>query len=98
MTVAECRAAKVCRSEGVMSIVEAQHVKMGRLSLPGGSCILVSLPRKTVEGFLFKPEQPMSIAGDVYPASGGDDVATLTVRGRRVGWGLCGDFYVFVPD
>lgn len=97
MTLQECSLASVCRIEGVLSVREIDHVHMGRLELPGGECVNVSLPPRDVRRIQREGPRHAIVEGRVNPSPGDDpNLMTLVIEGRRVGWHQCGDFYIFV--
>lgn len=96
MTLAQCSEARTCRIEGVLRLLEVDHVMMGRLELPEGGCVNVSLPPREVSRIRAEGAQHYVAEGRVFPAPSDPNIVNLEIEGRRVGWHQCGDFYVFV--
>lgn len=99
MSYKTCAAAKVCTVRGVASAKSAEHAWMARLELPDGQCISVSLPDTELNRLRQDGPKEMSITGRVYgDPSASTEIAFMKVEGRKIGLGLCGDFFVFVRD
>ena len=72
------------------------HGYIGVLRLDDGSCINVSLPENDSNRLLGQSPQRASLAGRVLPFPYGKDALTFEVNGRRVGYGKCAPYYLFV--
>lgn len=72
---------------------------MGELRLSDGRCISVSLPASKLESLRQSGPEEMTVSGRVYGDPSADrEVTSMEIAGREIGLGLCGDFFVFVPD
>jgi len=88
---------EVCRLAGVVNIEEVNHAFMGRLMLKSGECVHLSLSDKLVSDLRKSDQTYLSVYGDRLPKPiGMDDIDFLEVNGRRVGWDICSDYYLFV--
>jgi len=96
MSYGECEQAKYCRAEGVLSVREVDHVKMGRLDLTDGKCLNVSLAKGEIRRLQRNGPQQRIIEGRVFPGSRDVNLTSLIVNGREIGVSQCGNFYVFV--
>jgi hypothetical protein len=73
------------------------HAYIGELRLADGTCINVSLPERESAKLLGKPPVHRKIAGLVFPFPFSDETMLgWKVNGRKVGFGTCGKYYVFV--
>ena len=97
MSYETCATARNCTIRGRMSAQAAGQALMGRLDLPDGRCVSVSLPGDFLARLEASGPVEVTVRGRVYdmPAP---DVVSMTVEGRTVGLGLCGDFFLFVYD
>jgi hypothetical protein len=95
MTYDECAASRLCVVEGILSIREMAHVKMGHLLLPNGQCVAVSLPKSEADRLQRVGPKHSVVSGIVYPIIPDEDVVFVEMKGRRIGWGVCGPFYIF---
>lgn len=77
-----------------------EHAPTVELKLDSDRCVNVSLPRERLELLRRTGPTEMTVRGNVYreplPADGED--IFLQVNGRTIGYGLCGDFFVYVRD
>ena len=96
MTVEECRAAETCRISGLLTMSSDGHGFIAELEVAGDKCVNVSLPVRASKAMLGKPPKQMSVQGAVVGFPAAEDLAHFTVDGRRIGFGRCGDFFVFV--
>ena len=72
---------------------------MARVELPDGRCVAVSLPEEQLADLRRSGRRQMTVSGLVYgDPSASSEIASLTVEGRRIGLGLCGNFFVYVRD
>lgn len=72
---------------------------MGRLDLPDGRCISLSLPESEIASLRQNGPRLMAVSGRVYGDPSTDqEIGWLEIEGRRVGLGLCGKFFVFIRD
>jgi hypothetical protein len=95
-TAAACRDAFICQVTGSLEMSSDGHGYIGVLKLDDGSCINVSLPEKVSQRLRGRAPERMTLTGRVLPFPQGENILTLKVNGRRVGYGRCGAFYVFV--
>lgn len=98
MNYQSCAASRICTLSGTMTAEPAAHAVMGRLQLPEGRCVSVSLPREQIVELRRAGPKLMTVTGRVYGEPPEDQDAILEIQGRRIGLGLCDDFFVFVPD
>jgi hypothetical protein len=97
MSYEECAASRHCTVSGTVSAQPAEHAWMGRLELPEGRCVSLSLPESEIAALQRDGPRIMTVSGRVYGDPSTDqEVAWLEIEGRRVGLGLCGNFFVFV--
>lgn len=96
MSRQECSASTYCVAEGSLTIERVDHVKMGKLSLPDGSCINLSLSKAAIKRAERSPGQLQKIEGDVRHGDFDEDMTSLRVNGRLIGLSQCQGFYVFV--
>jgi hypothetical protein len=96
MTRDQCVNASACSIEGVLTMSSDGHAFIGVLTLDDKSCINVSLPEKRSEYLLGKSGKLTVISGLVVSFPHADDAMEFAINGRRVGYGLCGDKFVFV--
>ena len=98
MTYELCATSQRCVVSGLVTATPAEHAWMGRLVLPDGRCVAISLPETDIASLRQQGPQLMTVSGRVYgDPSAETEVAYLEIEGRRVGLGLCGNFFVFVP-
>jgi hypothetical protein len=99
MNYETCATSRTCVVRGVAAARLAEHASTAQFNLPDGRCINVSLPRERLELLRRNGPIEMTVTGEVYrdPSVAGED-AVLQINGRTIGFGLCGDFFVFVPD
>lgn len=75
-----------------------EHAPTVQLDLRNGRCVNVSLPRERWEELRRSGPREMTVVGNVYrePRGVGGEESVLEINGRAIGYGLCGDFFVFV--
>lgn len=99
MTYEDCASSRRCTVHGTVTARSAEHAWMGRLELPDGRCISVSLPVRDLNSLRQGGPREMTVSGHVYgDPSAGREVTSMEIEGRKIGLGLCGNFFVFVPD
>lgn len=98
MTPSDCRKARHCTITGTASIEEIRHVKMLKLVVSDGSCIHVSINNEKISKYEKEPGKQVTVTGEVFPVPPTDDesLAFIKVNNRRIGWGSCSDFYIFI--
>jgi hypothetical protein len=79
-----------------MSITNDGHAYIGKLVLSDGKCVDVSLPQSRVRKLLDQPPHKQTVNGRVFPYVHSGDFDEIRVNGRLIGYGSCGDFYVYV--
>jgi hypothetical protein len=95
-SAADCNEAHACEVRGLLTMSSDGHGFIGIVRLDDGSCINVSIPDSRSRSLLGKPAQAVDLVGTVMPFPYGADILYFTVNGRKVGFGLCTDYYVFV--
>lgn len=98
MTRGQCSAAYECILSGTLSPVVEDGVDMGRMDLPDGDCVAVSLPDGAVNRLFASGPYATTVRGRRFddPAAPNNQVQ-INVNGRQVGSGLCGGgFFLFV--
>jgi len=100
MTYEGCAASKVCVVHGIATARLAEHAPTVQLDLPTGRCINVSMPRQRWEALRNRGPTAITVSGTVYrePSADNGGETVLEINGRRIGYGLCGRFFVFVRD
>ena len=99
MTYEDCAISHECTVHGTVTARAAEHAWMGQLILPDGRCISVSLPENDLAALRKTGPTEMTVTGRVFGDPSGDrEVTSMEIDGRKVGLGLCGDFFLFVPD
>lgn len=95
-TASECEDVSNCKVSGVLEMKSDGHGFIGYLQLSDGTCVNVSLPEGLSKSLVDKPPVMMEVQGPVLPFPNDIDVIGFEVNGRRVGFGNCGNFYIFV--
>jgi hypothetical protein len=99
MTYEECAKARRCTVHGIVTARPAEHAWMGELKLADGRCISVSLPLSKLNSLRQSGPVEMTVSGRVYGDPSADrEIASMEIAGRQIGLGLCGNFFVLVPD
>lgn len=97
MSREQCERNEVCGYTGVVTIEEINHVFMGRLMLETGECVNLSLNDRTIKKIRKEGSKVLTVYGYRLPTPVGmHDVDFIKVDGRRIGWELCSDHYIFV--
>lgn len=97
MTFDECSVAEdVCVIAGLLSMSSDGHGFIGELRFPDGRCVNVSLPISQSRKLMGQVPVAMSVRGVVLGFPFGENLSHFEVNGRRVGFGTCGNFFVFV--
>ena len=93
-----CATSRVCVIRGIATAKMGEHAPTVQLDLEDGRCINASLPQERLEDLRRSGPREMTIVGNVYrePLTEGGEEAVLQINGRTIGFGLCGDFFVFV--
>jgi hypothetical protein len=97
MSTADCKETKTCSLSGML-IVNGDKGFIGELQVEENKCVNVSLPEETSLKLIDKKPIKITLKGIVMPYPDYDDASELIVNGRKVGFGWCDDFYVFVKD
>ncbi|HWL95566.1 MAG TPA: hypothetical protein VNT79_18755 [Phycisphaerae bacterium] len=100
MTYEGCAASRVCVVHGIATVRLAEHAPTAQLSLGNGRCVNVSLAPQRLEELRRRGPTEMTVTGTVYwePSTTGGEETVLEINGRRIGYGLCGRFFVYVRD
>jgi hypothetical protein len=96
MTYEQCSAARLCTLRGHMSPVQAGQAWMGKLDLADGRCVSVSLPAQMMHELQASGGNDVTVRGRVHEIPANTQV--MTVEGRTIGLGTCGNFILFVYD
>lgn len=99
MDVDQCKASDICSVSGRFEILNDGHAYIGKLDLPGGACVNVSVPVGRYRDYLYKGPKAgneIALSGRVLPYVYHDGFTEIRVNGRGIGYGRCGDFYIFV--
>lgn len=97
MTYEDCEKAEICAITGRVSAVQGEHAWTGRLDLPDGRCINVSLPPRQLDAIRKSGPRVLTVRGAVIgDPSDHTEIAFLEIDGRRVGLGVCSRFIVVV--
>jgi len=94
--VADCEAASTCEVRGLLEMGSDGHGYIGTVRLDDGSCINVSLPTSQSRALEGRPPRRVSLIGKVVSFPHGQDVLSFQVNGRKVGYGRCGSYFIFV--
>lgn len=95
MTKAECAEARVCTLSGAFTVTSDGHTIVGVMTLADGSCVNVYVKPREMEGSVGMPSVQRTVTGRVFPDSKPDAFTEIRIKGRRVGYGQCSDFFVF---
>jgi hypothetical protein len=96
MTYERCSTADLCTLRGRLSPVQAGQAWMGRVDLPDGRCVSVSLPAQMMHELQQSGPVEATVRGRRHRIPANTQV--MTVEGRTIGLGECGDFILFVYD
>jgi hypothetical protein len=96
MTAEQCMRAEICKVHGLLEIANDGHAYIDKLRLEDGSCVDVSLPERESRRLSGKPAQMRTITGIVLPYVWENTLIEHRVNGRKIGYGLCGNRFVFV--
>ena len=96
MTYERCATARLCTLRGMMSPVQAGQSWMGKLDLPDGRCVSISLPAQMLYELQQSGPAEVTVRGRVFEKE--PNVQVMTVEGRTIGLGECGNFFLFVYD
>ena len=96
MSYETCRSARLCTVRGMLSQQVSGQAQMGQLDLPDGRCVSISLPAQMLYELQQSGPAEVTVRGRVHEVP--PDTATMTIEGRTIGVGLCGDFILFVYD
>jgi len=96
MTYERCSTADLCTLRGHLTAVQAGQAWMGKLDLPDGRCVSASLPAQMIHELQQSGGNDVTIRGRVHRIPANTQV--MTVEGRTIGLGDCGNFILFVYD
>ena len=97
-TAGDCENAKTCAASGLLEMSNDGHAYIGILHLNDGSCINVSLPNVRSEILAQQAPKAADLIGNVVFFPYAEGVLTFAVNGRKVGYGTCAPYFLFVPD
>ena len=92
-----CEHSKTCSISG-MVIIKGDRGFIGELQIENGKCVNISLPEDISRKLVDRPPEKITVTGKVMPYPPYDEVSDLKVNGRKVGFGWCNDYYIFVED
>jgi len=100
MSREQCESNSVCTLRGLASAEIGEHGQIVRLELDDGSCVNVSLPPAQWAELRRSGATEMTVSGEVFfePAPGNGEESIIEIDGRRIGFGLCGPLFIFVPE
>ena len=100
MNYDECESSEVCVVRGLATARVGEHAPIVKLDLADGRCINVSLPRQRWDELRQNGPTETTVEGRVYlePTGPNGEEEIIEINGRRIGYGLCGRFFVYVPD
>jgi hypothetical protein len=90
-----CARGRDCTASGMLTMSSDGHGFIGKLELENGTCLNVSLPVEVSRELLGQEPRQMTVVGRIYRYVHEYQTFVL-VDGRRIGEGLCGDYYLFV--
>jgi hypothetical protein len=96
MSYERCSTADLCTLRGRMTPVQMGQAWMGRVDLPDGRCISVSLPAQMLRELQQSGPVEVTVRGRRHRIPANTQV--MSVEGRTIGLGECGDFILFVYD
>jgi hypothetical protein len=97
MSFDECKQSKTCSVSGMVTITGDRGF-IGELQIEKGKCVNISLPDEISKKLIDKEPLMMTVSGVVMPYPAYEEVSEFLVNGRKIGFGFCDDFYVFVKD
>lgn len=95
-TAADCEKLQSCSVSGLLEISNDGHAYIGILRLDDGSCINVSLPEHQSKGLTTQTPQVAEVTGRVLFFPYEEGIQSFTVNGRKVGYGKCSRYFLFV--
>lgn len=92
----QCVSGEECKVSGLLTMSTDGHGYIGKLDVGGGKCLNVSIPDGDSKKLITrKAAQKATLTGRWLPYVKEFGLA-VTVNGRTIGEGLCGDHYLFV--
>ena len=88
--------ADVCTINGLLEISNDGHSYVGILHIDAGGCVNVSVPEREARRMSDKPARRVTVTGRVLPYVHENTFVEYRVNGRQIGYGLCGDHFLFV--
>jgi DNA/RNA endonuclease YhcR with UshA esterase domain len=96
MNVNECKISKICTIRGRVSVVKSDGVEMGEVKLNNGQCVTISISRNDIRYLIKHGPMETTLSGKVYREIHDPSFIILKIKGRKVGYPKCGDFYLFI--
>jgi len=99
MSFEQCEKSDICSISGAMELTNDGHAYIGKVVMSDGRCVNVSVPLEAYRDYESgreKFQNQVSLRGRVFPYAYGDGFTETLINGRKVGYGKCGNFYVFV--
>jgi hypothetical protein len=91
----ECVPGHECTVRGLFEMSTDGYAYIGKLTLPDGKCMNVSLPDDQSKRLFDKAPKPAIFRGRMMRYVKENNIVVF-VNGRSVGEGWCGDHYLFV--
>ena len=96
MSYERCSTARLCTLRGMLTPRQAGLTWMGELALPDGRCVSVSMPAQMMLELQQSGPVEVTVRGRRHEIPQGTQA--MTVEGRTIGIGSCGEFLLFVLD
>jgi hypothetical protein len=96
VSAADCENTHTCSVRGLLEMSNDGHAYIGNLKFDDGSCINVSLPESRSRSLADKKPELAELAGRVLPFPYAEGVLGFSVSGRKVGYGKCARYFLFV--
>ena len=95
MSIKECERSEVCTVRGLLEMSNDGHAYIGKIHIDGGGCVNVSLPEAESRRRSGQPMQMITVTGKVFPYVYENTLIEYRINNRKIGYGLCGDYFVF---
>jgi hypothetical protein len=92
-----CKQSKTCSISGMLTI-KGDRGFIGELQVEKGKCVNISLPDDVSKKLIDKDPVKITVKGLVSPYPPYYEISKFLINGRKVGFGWCDDFYIFVKD
>lgn len=96
MSVEECGRAETCTIRGFLEMSNDGHAYIGKVFLESGGCVNASLPEAESRRRSGRPMEVVTITGDVFSYIYEDSYIEYFIDNRKIGYGACGDYFLFV--